>query len=78
MKLGSIVGTRVNRFTVEEKIKISKADGAKYSISRLCDCGKRFFASSGDIQKRGRQRLRVRTRKENEEVIYKAPIEQLL
>lgn len=52
MKLDSIVGTRVNRFTVEEKIRMPKATGGSGILYKcLCDCGKTFYLPSNDLQK---------------------------
>jgi hypothetical protein len=52
MKLDSIVGTRVNRFIVKEKIRMPKATGGGEILYKcLCDCGKTFYLPSNDLQR---------------------------
>lgn len=52
MKLDSIVGTRVNRFIVQEKIRMPKATGGSEILYKcLCDCGKTFYLPSNDLQR---------------------------
>jgi len=52
MKLDSIVGTRVNRFIVQEKIRMPKATGGSEILYKcLCDCGKTFYVPSKTLQR---------------------------
>jgi hypothetical protein len=52
MRLDSVVGTRVNRFTVEEKIRMPKATGGSEILYKcLCDCGKTFYVPSKTLQR---------------------------
>jgi M3 family oligoendopeptidase len=52
MRLDSIVGTRANRFTVKEKIRMPKATGGSGILYKcLCDCGKTFYLPSNYLQR---------------------------
>jgi len=52
MKLDLILGMRVNRFIVQEKIKMPKATGGSEILYKcLCDCGKTFYVPSRTLQR---------------------------